>query len=209
MSSNLLKQFGNVPVSSATLNDILGGYSSPAMKVQLAEKNGELISLKRGLYMVSPEDTGKNISLGLVANHIYGPSYVSLEYALRHYGLIPEAVYTVTSVTTRHTRTFENSLGRFSYRCVSADWFPIGVTTEVENGVRYMIATPEKALCDTLLNLSGLPLRSVSGLATALEEDLRIDIDGIRGFDAGIVRECAGCGIKASLFTNLLKIIER
>ena len=209
MSSNLLKQFGNVPVSSATLNDILGGYSSPAMKVQLAEKNGELISLKRGLYMVSPEDTGKNLSLGLVANHIYGPSYVSLEYAMRHYGLIPEAVYTITSITTRHTRTFENSLGRFSYRCVSADWFPIGVTTEVENGVRYMIATPEKALCDTLLHLNGLPLRSISGLEVALEEDLRIDIDEIRGFNTKIIRDCAACGMKSTLFANLLKIIER
>lgn len=209
MSSNVLKQFGNVPVSSATLNDILSGYSSPAMKVQLAEKKGELIGLKRGLYVVSPDDTGKNFSLGLVANHIYGPSYVSLEYALRHYGLIPEAVYTVTSITTRHTRSFENSLGRFSYRCVSATWFPIGVTTELENGVRYMIATPEKALCDTLLHLSGLPLRSVSGLEQALEEDLRIDIDDICGFNADIIRECANCGIKASLFTNLLKIIER
>ena len=209
MANNVLKQFGNVPVGSTMLNGVFGNYSSPAMKVQRAEKKGDLISLKRGLYLVSPEDTGKNVSLGLVANHIYGPSYVSLEYALRHYGLIPEAVYTVTSVTTLHTRTFENSLGRFSYRCVSAEWFPIGITMEEENGVRYMIATPEKALCDTLMNLSGLPLRSVSGLATSLEEDLRIDIDEIRGFDTGIVRECAGCGIKASLFTNLLKIIER
>ena len=117
-----LKALGNVPIGIEVLQSLYADYRSPNMHIAMLEKKGVLIRLKRGLYVVSPEISGKELSVGLIANHLYGPSYVSLHWALRRYGLIPERVYSVTSVTTRHIREFENSLGRFTYKGVSKDY---------------------------------------------------------------------------------------
>ncbi|MDE6450983.1 MAG: hypothetical protein K2L23_01590 [Odoribacter sp.] len=78
------------------------------------EKNGEIVRLKRGLFLRATEKP----NMMLIANHIYGPSYISRESALRYYGLIPEHVYTTTSVSINRSRVFENKLWRFSYDCL-------------------------------------------------------------------------------------------
>ena len=86
-----LKQFGNIPITKDILVSILGEYKSPMQKLVTLEKRGDLMRIKRDLYVVSPIVTNKKISLGLIANHIYHPSYVSSNYALREYGLIVAA----------------------------------------------------------------------------------------------------------------------
>lgn len=206
---NALKQLGNVPVDTGVLKSIFCEYLSPEKKVQLLERTGKIIKLKRGLYVVSPQISGKPLSLELVANHIYGPSYVSLHYALRHYGLIPERVYQITSVTTRHTRDFENSLANFSYRGVKKDYFPIGIRSEEEDGIAYLIATPEKALCDMLMQERYVPDQSVASLEVFFEEDMRIEIADIKRMDAKIIRACLQTGNKKTVLENLLKLMER
>lgn len=200
---------GNIPISSGVLKSIYSNYRSPEMKISELEKKGFLIRLKRGMYVVSPEISGRLLSLELIANHIYGPSYVSLHYALRHYGLIPERVYMLTSVTTRHTRHFENSLALFSYRGVSKNYFPIGIRSEQEEGVNYLIATPEKALCDMLMVEKHIPYQSVSSLEIFFEEDMRIDVDDLRQMNPKIIRACMENGNKKNILANLLKLIER
>ncbi|NTV92420.1 MAG: hypothetical protein HGA72_03825 [Chlorobiaceae bacterium] len=60
-----------------------------------------LIPIRRGFYAVSPEITGIPLSQTQVANLLYGPSDVSMDYALSHYGIIPERVIEVTSITTK------------------------------------------------------------------------------------------------------------
>lgn len=200
---------GNIPISSGVLKSIYSNYRSPEMKISELEKKGILIRLKRGMYVVSPEISGRLLSLELIANHIYGPSYVSLHYALRHYGLIPERVYMLTSVTTRHTRHFENSLALFSYRGVSKNYFPIGIRSEQEEGVNYLIATPEKALCDMLMVEKHIPYQSVSSLEIFFEEDMRIDVDDLRQMNPKIIRACMENGNKKNILANLLKLIER
>lgn len=200
---------GNIPISSGALKSIYSNYRSPEMKISELEKKGILIRLKRGMYVVSPEISGRLLSLELIANHIYGPSYVSLHYALRHYGLIPERVYMLTSVTTRHTRHFENSLALFSYRGVSKNYFPIGIRSEQEEGVNYLIATPEKALCDMLMVEKHIPYQSVSSLEIFFEEDMRIDVDDLRQMNPKIIRACMENGNKKNILANLLKLIER
>ena len=204
-----LKKFGYVPVSAGVLQSIYGGYKSPNMHIGLLEKRGALIRLKRGLYAVSPEVTGTDLSLGLIANHLYGPSYVSLHWALRFYGLIPERIETVTSITTRHTREFKTPLGRFTYRGVTRDYFPIGVKIQKEDGINYLLATPEKALCDMLLEEKHVPDQSVSALERFFEEDMRIDIDDIRQMDSRIIHRCMELGNKKQTLKNLLKLIRR
>ncbi len=75
---------------------------------------GLLLPVKKGLYAVSPEITGIPLSLPLVANLLYGPSYVSMDFALYHYGIIPERVIEVTSMTTKRGKHYNLQVGRFS-----------------------------------------------------------------------------------------------
>lgn len=204
-----LKALGNIPIDTGVLQSMYSAYQSPNMHISLLEKKGILIRLKRGLYAVSPEVSGKALSVGLIANHLYGPSYVSLHWALRWYGLIPERVETVTSITTRHTRDFNNSLGRFTYRGVSKGYFPIGIKIQEDAGVNYLMASPEKALCDMLMQETHVPDQSVSSLEAFLEEDMRIDVDDIRQLDRDIIIQCMEMGNKKQILANLLKLMQR
>ena len=209
MKTNPLVKFGNVPVQVGSIAACFDYLSLPNEKVRALEKDGQLIRLKRGLYVVSSEVTGKPVNACLCANHIYGPSYVSQQWALRWYGLIPERVYTMTSVTTKRSRMFENSLGRFTYEQVKPEYFAIGVNDVVEDGVTFMMASREKALCDLILHDTYLPQQSVKGLWQYLEEDIRFDVDELATFDVSIIEACAKSGRKENILNNLIKILKR
>ncbi len=106
-------------------------------------KSGSLLLLKKGLYIL-PEK--KNIvSKEYVAHRLLSPSYVSLSYALFIFGIIPDVVYQVTSITTKTTRIFTNLLGAFTYNNVDTSLF-FGFT--LHEG--YYLAEPEKAFLDYL-----------------------------------------------------------
>lgn len=209
MKVNPLVKLGNVPVQTGTLAACFEHLSSPNEKIRSLERDGQLIRLKRGLYVVSNEVSGKPVNACLCANHIYGPSYVSQQWALRWYGLIPERVYTMTSVTTKRTRIFENSLGRFTYEQVMPEYFAIGIDSVEENGATFLIACREKALCDMMLHDSYLPRQSIKGLWQYLEEDIRFDMDELATFDVSIIEECAKLGRKKNILNNLIKILKR
>ena len=181
---NTLKRLGNVPVSMGVLTSIFHEYMSPEKKVQAMVKAEMLIKLKRGLYIVSPQVSGKLLSLELIANHLYGPSYVSSHYALSQYGLIPERVY-------------------------MQEYFPIGITQKEEEGVTYLIATPEKALCDMLMQEKYVPDQSMSRLEIFFEEDMRIEISDLRNMNRDIISKCMEAGGKKNILSNLLKLMER
>ena len=107
------------------------------------KKQGRIESVKRGLYKLSDE----HISDLYLANKIYEPSYVSLEFALSYHRVIPENVYEITSITTKATRRFE-TLGKvFSYRKVKKAVFT-GYVIEKQNDVSFRIAYAEKAFVD-------------------------------------------------------------
>ena len=209
MKTNPLVKLGNVPVQTGTIAACFDYLSSPSEKIRALEKDGQLIRLKRGLYVVSSEVSGKPVNACLCANHIYGPSYVSQQWALRWYGLIPERVYTMTSVTTKRTRMFENSLGRFTYEQVKSEYFAIGVNGVEEDGITFMMASREKALCDLILHDTYLPQQSVKGLWQYLEEDIRFDVDELATFDVSIIEACAKSGRKENILNNLIKILKR
>jgi predicted transcriptional regulator of viral defense system len=209
MKQNPLIKFGNIPVQTGTIAVCFDKMSSPSEKIRTLEKDGQLIRLKRGLYVVSSEVSGKPVNACLCANHIYGPSYVSQQWALRWYGLIPEQVYTMTSVTTKHTRMFENAIGRFTYEQVKPEYFAIGVNNIEEHGVSFLIASREKALCDFILHDSYVPCQSVKSLWKYLEEDIRFDMDELMTFDVSIIEACAKVGRKENILNNLIKILKR
>jgi len=152
------------------LMDELKSYASPAKKIERMVKTGELTRVVRGLYETDPHTPGY-----LLAASIYGPSYLSFEYALAHYGLIPEAVHQFTSASfdKKRAKQFETPFGVFSYRDVPEEAFPYGIQPLIENGYGFRLATPEKALCDELYKLS--PCANRVELEQLLFEDLRIE----------------------------------
>ncbi|HZK03086.1 MAG TPA: hypothetical protein VFC94_01620 [Bacteroidaceae bacterium] len=174
------------------------------------EDNGKLIRLKKGQYVVSPEVSGELLSVELIANHLYGPSYVSMESALRYYGLIPEKVVAVRSATTNRSKKFENEIGVFQYMSVNEDYYSIGISQKrVNNKYTFLIASPEKALCDTIISTPYLYFQSSKAVMVYFEDDLRFDMSALKDFDKVIIEQCAATGKKRKSLEFLLKILER
>jgi predicted transcriptional regulator of viral defense system len=118
--------------------------------VQYWRKQGHLILLKRGIYVLSSDLRKQPLSMGFISNFLFSPSYLSLEYALSYYDLIPEAATVYTSVSTKKTTKFNTPLGVFEYRSVKNSLF-FGFTKATGQGQDYFIAYPEKAVLDFFL----------------------------------------------------------
>lgn len=204
-----LAQFGNTPIDYATLVTLLRQYRSPKDKIAAMEKQQQLIRIKKGLFVVAPQEGIGIISRELIANHLYGPSYVSLESALSYHNLIPERVYSVRSVTMKRAKKYNTPLGLFDYRTVSPNYFSIGIQQQVaKNNTTFLIASPEKALCDMIVLSSSLRLQSVKAVKIYLEEDLRIDLFENRSWNTGIVSQCIEVGKKKTELSQLLKLLK-
>jgi len=201
-----LKQLGIIPINYALLGSLFGGYKSPRNKIANLEFEGKIIRLKRGMYVVSPGESGKLLSTELIANHIYGPSYVSMESAMRYYGLIPESVRMVQSMTIKRSRVFENSVSRFEYIACREDYYPIGVTQKITDDYSFLIASPEKALCDLIAYTPAVRPRFINALRLYLEDDIRLDMEAFFRMNAEIFRECAEAGKKKNDLNNLIKL---
>lgn len=153
--SDFKEKFCEMPFISARAVMSLERHPQ-AMRNQLTrwQKKGLIIQLKRGIYVLNKRDRKVNSSRFFLANQLLWPSYVSLESALSYYGLIPEAVADVTSVSTKKTSRFTNPIGRFVYQRVKPDAFKGYRSYKDETGLECLIAVPEKAVVDFLyLNL--------------------------------------------------------
>lgn len=208
MTRSHLSGLSAVPMTTRAIESFLSDYSSPKKKIQSLERRGDLIRLRRGLYVAGRDLCGQSPNVSLCANHIYGPSYVSTRWALAYYGMIPERVITVTSVTTKASRFFDTPLGRFTYMKVDSEYYRIGIIIEVADGLCYQIACREKALCDTVLNDRYVPFQSISALRRYLEEDLRLDMDMAASLNPEIIDACAAVGRKRSILSRLSTIIR-
>lgn len=136
--------------SPRDLMALYSGEKAASLKKALSRwrKKGWVSLLRRGVYELAyPKDL--LIPDLYIANRLYAPSYVSLETALSHYGIIPEVAMAVTSITVKATRRFKNAHGLFWYRTVQARSFA-GYHIEKQNGFDILIADPEKALADYL-----------------------------------------------------------
>jgi predicted transcriptional regulator of viral defense system len=169
-----------MPKDHLTLMHELRDYASPKARLTRMIKSGEVVQVRRGLF-VDPKDTGQ--SLKSLAAIIYGPSYISFEYALAHHGLIPERVPAITSATyhKNKNRRFHTPSGDFYYYYLPAAVFPYGVTLGSEDGGNYLIATPEKALCDTLYKTRGVT--GPKALSALLFEDWRMEREAVLSLD--------------------------
>ena len=146
-------------------------------KISNLVKNGELVRLKKGFYAFSKLYQTKPINLISVANTLYSPSYVSFDYALSYYGMIPERVSEVTSATSKNEKLFDTPIGRFSYKKISLEAYSLGIDWIYDDidGGRF-IATAEKALCDKIKYDRGIGTLTQASMIEYLKYDLRIDI---------------------------------
>lgn len=185
----------------AMMIESLSDYLAPANKLRRMVEQGEIIKLTKGLY-----ETDKNISGYLMANIIYGPSYLSFDYALAYHGLIPETVYTYTSATfkKKKKKLYKNILGTFMYRDVPEDVYPYEIVTIQEGEYCYFIASAEKALCDKLYTLK--PVKNKKELINLLFDDLRIDQEEFMKLDGGIINNL--CDLYHNTNLNLLKKVK-
>lgn len=136
--------------------DLVASARDPqAVRNQLGrwQKKGLLVGLRKGMYVLNAQDRKVHLDRYALANVLYAPSYVSLESALNFYGLIPERVTDVTSVSTRKTARFQNDLGNFTYQHIQPQAFR-GFKKAGEGADSFFMAEPEKAVVDFLyLNL--------------------------------------------------------
>jgi len=145
--------FERLPWSQFTTQDLAvlfpGSEDRRYGLVKRALASGEIIRIRRGLYCLARKYQKKSVNLYALAQHVHGPSYVSLESALSWHGWIPEAVHAVTSVSFKKSRQFKTPLGIFSYDRVPQRLF----YSEVErlthaSGNVFLMARPLKALAD-------------------------------------------------------------
>lgn len=206
---NPLEQVGNIPVTASVLESLFPHIKGGNQKIRLLERDRQIIRLKRGLYVCSPEVTGKLLSTELIANHLYAPSYVSMASALRYYGLIPEAVYTKQSMTLKHSKDFDTQLGRFEYTHISKEAFSVGLTSVRKEGYAFVMATPEKALCDLIANSPQVNLRYLKDAKIYLEEDIRIEMEDFMQMNFEVFEDYIHVGKKADSIRTLLKLLKK
>jgi hypothetical protein len=204
-----LKSLGVIPVNKDILYLLFSDLKFPENKISRLESKQLIIRIKRNLYVVSKQVHNQEISRELVANHLYGPSYVSLESALAYYGLIPERVFAMRSVCTKLRKQYETPVGHFEYVKVPEKYFQIGVNQEIiDNSYSFLIASPEKALCDKIVTTQNIRIQSVKAMNEYLEEDLRFEMSALTSFNIDIIEECLEFGKKKTELTQLLKLLS-
>ena len=174
----------NMLITNNIIKYNLTNYSNKNNKISRDLKNGKLIKIVKGLYETNPHTPGY-----LLASSIYGPSYISFEYALSYYGLIPERVSTITCATydKKKKKKFDTAFGVFTYRDIPKLAYSEEIILKNESDYSYQIATPEKALCDKLYTLS--PLFNLNNLKNMLFNDLRLDPEEFAKLDVNKIEK--------------------
>jgi len=180
----------------------LRGYAKPRDRISGLLADGSLVRLRKGLYVFGEHYRRAPLSREHLANLIYGPSYVSLDYALSRYGLIPERVENVTSVTTGEKRRFSTPLGVFTYQPLPPRRYAPGIQWAGEGDAHYLMASPEKALVDKVWTDKRFSPANLKDFDAYLFEDLRLDEEQV----VALNREQLGviCGAFASRKINML-----
>jgi hypothetical protein len=178
MPGNIREKIQEEEFDYQSLLNYLSDYKKPRDKITKMLKAQSIIRIKKGIYIFGKEYRKRPYSREILANLIYGPSYLSLEYALSFYGLIPEKVEILTSVTCRFKKRFTTPVGLFLYKAIPVRAFSAGIDQkEVIADKNFLIARPEKALTDKIMDDRGISIRTIKDMDTYLFQYLRIDQD--------------------------------
>lgn len=173
------------------LVSVLHEYSKPRDRISSLLADGGLVRVRKGLYVFGKRYRRVPICREVLANLIYGPSYVSLDYALSQYGMIPERVEDVTSVTTGEKRQFTTPFGMFTYRPLSENRYAPGIEWAGEDDTRYLIASPEKALVDKVWADKRFAAANLKDFDQYLAEDLRLDEERLDALNVDRIADIA------------------
>lgn len=190
-------------VTTSMLKKEYADYANPLDKIKREAASGALIRLNRSLYV-----RDSSINPCLLASSILSPSYLSFDYALSYYGLIPEKVFAITSASLglRKNKCFENKLGRYEYSDIPAAAFSEGLTYLKEGDYLVKMATKEKAICDSLYKWR--VVGSIKELKELLFIDKRIDQDEFSSCDFKLMIRLAKLYKRTNL-NLLIKLIRR
>jgi hypothetical protein len=206
----ILTRFSNQPLSHQLLVSIFKAYERPNDKIYQLAKEGVIQSIKKGLYVAGPAlNIDRKPEPFLLANHILGPSYVSVETALSYHGLIPERVYEIASMTTQAPRKFNTPLGTFTYTRLPLPYYAFGIRSEKLADDQYaMVASPEKALCDKIITTSGLLLRSKKNAREFLLENMRMDEEALRQLNTKEMTSWIKGSMKEESLSMVINVIQ-
>lgn len=204
-----LKQYISRVIEHTTLTSILSnlGYKRVNDKIVQLKRKGVLTPIKSGLYIYNPIYDETLISKEIIANILLGPSYISLDYALWYYGIIPESVYEVQSVTIKRSKIYKTALGVFSYKHIKKELYSIGLELHSQKSGNFIMASKEKALCDKVYFTKDIDLRSKVSMREFLEDDLRLDMDEFIACDISIFERYFKIS-KSKKIEILKKVIE-
>ncbi len=190
-------------VTTSMLKEKYHDYANPLDKIKRDTDKGILIRLTNGIY-----ETDKGTEPCLLASSILSPSYLSFDWALSYYGLIPERVISITSASlgNRKNKTFENFFGRYEYTDIPVSAFSEGLLYLESGDYIVKIASKEKAICDSLCKWR--VVKSVKELKELLFIDKRIDVDEFETCDFKLMERLASLYRKTNL-KLLIKLIRK
>lgn len=155
----------------------LRDYKKPRDKIRGLIKDKDILRVKKGFYVLGKE-YNKPYNKYVLANQIYGPSYITAQTALAFWNMIPERVELIISMTTKRKKLFETPVGRFSYLYCNKKVFNLGINLEHAGDQKnFLIASPEKALCDIVATQP--PVSSEKDMKEFLEL-MRLDFNPIK-----------------------------
>ena len=202
-------EYAEEPLTRQIMMDLLKDYHRPNDKINELVKKGDLTTVKKGLYITGPRINIAKPESFLIANHLWGPSYVSLESALSYWGLIPERVYEISSITVKTSKNYKTPLGRFSYYRLPLPYYSFGIkSVQLTPKQVVLIASPEKAICDKIITTSGIFLRSQKQAREYLIDNLRIDEEMLRELDLGAIGSWIKDAPKKGSLSMLVKTIN-
>lgn len=202
----LIQKYAAHPIPHQVLISLLEEYKRPNDKIHSLINEGKLISLKKGLYVWNSDSLPESFS---IANILYAPSYISLESALSFYGLIPERVFSISSMTFKTSKKFSNSLGNFEYIKIPTPYYSFGIKRIlIRDGQFSLMATAEKALMDKVITTHGTNIRSEISAQKYLFENLRMEEEQLKGFNTKGMRTWIEFAPKKESLLIVIKAIE-
>ena len=190
-------------VTVSMLKQKYADYTNPLDKIRRDADQGVIFRLNRGLY-----ETDRNVNPYLLAASILSPSYLSFDFALSYYGLIPERTMAITSATlnVRKNKTYINVFGRYEYSDIPASAFSEGLCLIGEGEYIVRMASKEKAICDSLYKWR--VVQSIKALKELLFIDKRMDEDEFASCDFIQMKRLAKLYRKTNL-KLLIRLIEK
>lgn len=205
-----IRKLSNQPLTHQLLAGLLKDYKRPNDKILSLKADGLIEPVKKGLYIAGRSLGAERPENGLLANHILGPSYLSMESALAHYGLIPEKVFAVTSMTTKASRKFQTHIGLYSYTNLPLPYYAFGLATvSLSKDQQAVMAIPEKALCDKIATTAGITLRSQSSARNYVFGNLRMEEEDLAKFDLNVMLSWLENAPKRESLEMLINMIEK